>query len=75
MSSVSSKKMKNFKKPEAEERLAAAGRVPRGRQPGYGGNEAGRLLPPGTVLVVRKTPPAMPGVKIAYSERKNSLIR
>ena len=43
-------KMKNFKKPEAEERLAAAGRVPRGRQPGYGGNEAGRLLPPGTVF-------------------------
>ena len=59
-------KMKNFKKPEAEESPAAAGRVPRGRQPGYGGNEAGRLLPPGTVLVVRKTPPS-------YAGGKNSL--
>ena len=66
MSSVSSKKMKNFKKPEVEERLAAASRVPRGWQPRYGGNEAGQLLPPGTVLVVRKTTPS-------YAGGKNSL--
>ena len=78
MSSVSSKKMKNFKKPEVEERLAAASRCPEAGSPDTVGMRPGGSCRPALFWWYERHPPAMPGVKIAYSEgksRKNSLIR